>query len=81
MELLGHKITADRWPWQTRKYAAMISGPDERVGQRYGWKPTRGTGRFGGGWNWSLGFRAGSTTVILELLFGIIRITRLKDRA
>lgn len=30
-------------------------------------------GRFGGGWNWKLGFQAGGKTVILNLLvFSII---------
>ncbi len=34
-------------------------------------------GRFGGGWNWELGFRAGGKTVILLLLIASLRITYL----
>lgn len=30
-------------------------------------------GRFGGGWNWQLGFRAGGRTVILNLLVFLLR--------
>ncbi len=30
-------------------------------------------GRFGGGWNWSLGFQAGGSTVILNLLTFSVR--------
>lgn len=62
------KITASRWPWQG-----------------YGWFPHRnGKGptaplnpadaRFGGGWRWKLGVSIGGKTVILDLLFGMVRI-------
>lgn len=54
-------VAADRWPWQ----------------EGYGWKgsdhraPLNMSGaRFGGGWKFCLGVRYGSTTVMLELLFG-----------
>jgi hypothetical protein len=30
-------------------------------------------GRFGGGWNWELGFQIGSTTVIVNLLIFSLR--------
>lgn len=30
-------------------------------------------GRFGGGWNWSLGFEAGGRTLILNLLVATLR--------
>lgn len=30
-------------------------------------------GRFGGGWNWSLGFKAGGSTLILLLLIASLR--------
>ncbi len=32
-------------------------------------------GRFGGGWNWNLGFQAGGRTIILNLLWGSVRIS------
>ena len=35
-------------------------------------------GRFGGGWNWNLGFQAGGRTVIINLLTVNIRIERKK---
>jgi len=31
-------------------------------------------GRFGGGWNWNLGFQAGGRTVIFNLLVFSIRV-------
>lgn len=33
-------------------------------------------GRFGGGWNWSLGFQLGASTLILNCLVFSIRIER-----
>lgn len=56
-------IRAERWPWQG-----------------YGWTSTggyaapanRNGARFGGGWRWKLGVCVGSTTVLVELLFGIL---------
>jgi len=30
-------------------------------------------GRFGGGWNWKLGFQIGSTTLIVSLLVAELR--------
>jgi hypothetical protein len=69
-------VKASRWPWQTRTSAALLSCPKtEAVGQKYGWRTTKGMGRFGGGWNWSLGIEIGGSTIILNLLFGAIRIT------
>ena len=32
-------------------------------------------GRFGGGWNFNLGIQVGGTTVLLNLIWGSIRIT------
>jgi hypothetical protein len=31
-------------------------------------------GRFGGGWNWEVGFQAGGKTIILNLLIFTLRI-------
>ncbi len=31
-------------------------------------------GRFGGGWNWKLGFQAGGKTLILDILIASLRI-------
>lgn len=35
-------------------------------------------GRFGGGWNWKLGFQAGGSTIIISLLIAELRINRYK---
>ncbi|HDZ25209.1 MAG TPA: hypothetical protein ENH65_01715 [Candidatus Aminicenantes bacterium] len=32
-------------------------------------------GRFGGGWNWQLGFQAGGNTIIFNLLIADFRIS------
>jgi hypothetical protein len=56
-------IRAERWPWQG-----------------YGWGPTggftapgnRSGARFGGGWRWKLGIAIGGTTVLVDLLFGVL---------
>ncbi|AWB21208.1 hypothetical protein DA075_10020 [Methylobacterium currus] len=56
-------IRAERWPWQG-----------------YGWRSTggfkaplnQGGARFGAGWRWKLGICVGSTTVLVELLFGML---------
>lgn len=62
-------IRADRWPWQG-----------------YGWfKPGPKSGRahlnpmgdrFGGGWTWKLGVALGGGTVMFDLLFGMISVSR-----
>lgn len=76
IKLLNREITASRWPWQIRTSVAALSGPDEKVGDRYGWKPTKGVGRFGGGWNWELGINIGGSTVVFNLLYGMISISK-----
>lgn len=64
------EITASRWPWQG-----------------YGWRPHKngkgpkamlnpGGDRFGGGWTYKLGIDIGGRTILLNLLFGIIRISK-----
>ena len=75
--LIGGRVLvrASRWPWMKRTSVALMSGPDEKIGERYGWKPTKGTGRFGGGWNWKLGIAIGGSTVMLDLLFGMVTIS------
>lgn len=69
MQIGRLKITASRWPWQG-----------------YGWFPHKngcgrttplnpGGARFGGGWNYKLGISIAGRTIILDLLFGIVRIS------
>ena len=43
----------------------------------YNWQSSKNLwGRFGGGWNWELGFQASRSTLILNVLVFSIRIDR-----
>ena len=45
--------------WETKQFVI-----------KFEWRSKKNLwGRFGGGWNWMLGIQAGSTTVIINLLF------------
>lgn len=57
------KIKALRWPWQE-------SG---KPGNRIAMLNSSGA-RFGGGWKYKLGIDIGGRTVILNLIWGMIRI-------
>lgn len=72
MKVWKYEITASRFPWQG-----------------YGWFPHKngkgptapinpGGARFGGGWNWKLGISTGGTTILLDLLFGTVRISKIR---
>lgn len=62
------KITASRWPWQGYGWFPHRNGKGPTA-------PLNPTGaRFGGGWRWKLGVSIGGGTVILDLLFGMVRI-------
>ncbi len=37
-------------------------------------------GRFGGGWQWALGFEASKNSVVLNLLVAIVRVSRRRGR-
>jgi len=70
MRVLGLEVTASRWPWQGYGW---FGGSDKNVA------PLNPFGaRFGGGWNYKLGIAVGGKTVILDLLFGSVRIARIK---
>lgn len=69
MKLGRLTITASRFPWQG-----------------YGWFPHKNNqgptamlnpngARFGAGWKYKLGFSLGGTTLLIDALFGIIRIS------
>lgn len=74
------EIKADRWPWMARTSFAMMSSEEERTMKTYGWKATRGTGRFGAGWNYCFSIRSGGWTkaygisVYFELIYGTFSI-------
>jgi hypothetical protein len=70
MKLGRYTIKADRWPWQG-----------------YGWFPHKNEkgrtallnasgARFGAGWEYKLGISIGGSTVLIDLLFGMIRISK-----
>lgn len=63
------KIKFQRFPWHW-----YTEPNDGRPGRRYGWKGDVPMRRFGGGWNWKLGIDVGRSSVILNVLIGIIRI-------
>ena len=42
-------------------------------------KSTELWGRFGGGWNWKLGFQIGGNTLLISLLIYEIRIVIIKE--
>lgn len=72
MIILGWEVYATRWPWQHR---AATWANDEG---KWGWNPG-GLGRFGGGWQWAIGFNASKhfRGIVIDLLFGSIRISKL----
>lgn len=60
-------IKADRWPWQAGynwRGMADHSAPLNRSGAR-----------FGAGWKYRIGIDIGGTTVMVNLLFGMIRFS------
>ncbi len=70
------KITASRWPWQKgynwhgSKTGAMLNPRSLKTGA---------APRFGAGWKYRLGMSIGGTTIMLDLLFGTIRIQKMKS--
>ncbi|AAT69531.1 gp55 [Alphaproteobacteria phage PhiJL001] len=55
---------------------SQASPYNARPNKRWGWGPVGGMGRFGGGWEFCLGVRAGSwTSWYLELGLGMVRLS------
>ncbi len=69
------QIIARRWPWQDgycwRGSLTLAALNMPRPGHR-------AAPRFGGGWSYELGFRAGGRTVNLSLLFGVVSLSWLR---
>lgn len=57
-------ITLSRWPWQKFNAHGMLNPAGAR---------------FGGGWKYKLGIDVGGTTVILNLIWGMIRFSYDKE--
>ena len=70
MIFLGMRVEAKRWPWQ--------KGYNWRGMENSSAPLNSGGARFGGGWGYKLGVDVGGSTVILNLLFGMVRISRAK---
>ena len=72
--IFGGRLTikSDRWPWDAKVFGN---------GEKYGWGQPPGMGRFGGGWNWELGFQSGGwkkeygISVTFNLLYGFVCLT------
>lgn len=68
------KIRASHWPWQRGyNWRGMTSSSAPL---------NAGGARFGGGWRMKLGFALGGTTLMVDLLFGMLTISieTAKDR-
>ena len=59
-------INASRWPWQGYGWSST-GGPTALL--------NRSGARFGGGWRWKLGISIGDSSLMFELLFGIISVS------
>jgi hypothetical protein len=71
------EIQASRWPWQPGyNWHGMIA--EAPLNRRH--PGQKAAARFGGGWRYQLGVGVGTTTVIVNLLFGMITF-RLVERA
>ena len=60
MKIKRLEITADRWPWQGGNFKAPLN---------------QSGARFGGGWKYKLGIDVGGSTVILNLIWGMVRFS------
>jgi len=61
------EIKASRWPWQGYGWFSTKNNPKALL--------NASGARFGGGWKWCLGVRIGGSTMMFDLLFGIITIS------
>jgi hypothetical protein len=68
MKLGKLHVVATRWPWQGYGWFPHRNGQGPAA-------PLNASGaRFGGGWRWKLGISVGGTTVLVDLLFGMVSI-------
>lgn len=64
------EVKATRWPWQGYGWFPHKNGNGPKA-------PLNSNGaRFGGGWNYKLGVSIGGRTVLIDLIFGSIRIAK-----
>lgn len=72
MRLGRIEITASRFPWQGYGWFPHKNGKGPTA-------PLNPAGsRFGAGWNYKLGISIGGRTILLDLLFGTVRISTVR---
>jgi hypothetical protein len=66
------EIIGSRWPWQAGyNWRGMITSPALF---------NAGGARFGAGWKYKLGISVGSSTLMIDLIFGIISFRKAKKK-
>lgn len=68
----GVHVKARSWPWQLEPATIWNNLSPTR---RHGWWSKAAMGRFGGGWQLSLGVRASASSVHADLLFGMVGVS------
>jgi hypothetical protein len=69
-------VTLNRTTPRTEIKVRRLLGP---IGVELHWQAKSNLwGRFGGGWDWELGFQAGESTIILNLLIFSVRLWRVE---
>ena len=68
MKIFGYEIVAKRWPWQDGyDWHGMTNCP----------APLNPKGaRFGGGWKYKLGISVSGSSIMVDLVFGLISIQK-----
>lgn len=69
MRIFNLEIKASRRPWQENGY---WNGGKANAPLNYG------GARFGGGWKYKFGIDIGGSTVLLNLIWGMVRISKAK---
>ena len=64
-------------PWQIKTTSAILDIGGRAIGEKWGWKfwADGGMGRFGGGWLCKAGVVVGKASLIVEWVFGSLRVT------
>lgn len=70
MKLGRYIIKASRWPWQGWGWFPHKNGKGQKA------LLNASGSRFGAGWNYRLGISIGGSTVMIDLLFGTVSITK-----
>lgn len=74
LRLINREIKASRWPWQPGYNWHGMTNSTAPLNQPL--PGEKAAPRFGGGWKYELGINIGGSTVNLNLLFGVVSISR-----